>query len=106
MLRDPILKPEEDQEDNVIYVVPPWAVKDRRKPAKQRRESWWATIKERMEGSRFIDAFLFEIKLLAAVLVIGAIVVVGLRTAYMAKSASGVDTVPGVHGGDVLPFLR
>lgn len=84
--------PSPDPEDNLVYVVPPWAVRDEAPSA----SALWRSI---------LDFLAFEAKVLLSLLSILGAGYYLLPELYEVKSRLGVDLVPGVHGADVMPFL-
>ena len=84
--------PSPEPEDNLVYVVPPWAVRD------EAPTGWalWRSI---------LDFLAFEAKVLFGLLLVLAAGYYLLPELYELKSRLGVDLLPGVHGPDVMPFL-
>jgi hypothetical protein len=95
----PQRKSEPESSDNRIYLVPPWAVKARKRSLREK-------LAEKLEESRFWDLVKFEAKILILVAVVGGLGFVSLKGLYRYKSESGVNAFEGVHGPNFLPFLR
>ncbi|MFN3682576.1 MAG: hypothetical protein ACK41F_01430 [Fimbriimonadaceae bacterium] len=84
--------PQPGPDDNLVYVVPPWATRGEA-PASP---GLWRSI---------ADFLAFEAKVLSGLLSILSAGYYLLPALYEAKSRLGVDLVPGVHAADLLPFL-
>ena len=86
------------ESDHVIYVLPPWAQKsqDRSFEPEPTRSAWRS----------FLQTAMLQLKVMLLIGVLGVGGAFGLKALYVAKSNAGVDTVPGIHGPDVVPFLR
>lgn len=85
----PHFDPRPDSEDNVLYVVPPWAV----------RESSPCLLRG------VLDFLLFELKVLVAIVWTLATGYYVLPELYELKTRMGLDLVPGRHAPELLPFL-
>lgn len=84
--------------DNVIYILPPWAQnsRDRSFEPEPTRSAWRS----------FLQTAWLQMKVMLLIAIVGVGGAYGMRALYVAKSNAGIDTVPGVHGPDVVPFLR
>ncbi len=88
----PERSPRPEPEDNLVYVVPPWAVRGGT-PADP---SFWRAV---------VDFLAFEAKVLLGLIWVLAAGYYVLPELYEIKSRLGVDLLPGIHAPDVLPFL-
>lgn len=90
-------------QDNVIYVLPPWAVRPEAVAApavqfpgfaERLSDLYWA-----FRENEIVDTVLFEAKLIAACVVIGAVSLGGFAGLYVAKCGADLDLVPGFSLG-------
>jgi hypothetical protein len=101
MPAEPVRRPESSY--NVIYVLPPWAERsDKPRGWKNRCKAWFGGVL-RSDTTR---ALMAQLLMPALIVVVVACLYVVLPDLYRWKSKSGIDLIPGIHGSDVLPFLK
>lgn len=98
-LPTPEPEPLANVQDNVIYVLPPWAV--RTAPAvptvslmERLTDAYWS-----FREHELVDTVLFEIKLIATCIVLGGLTLGSLAGLYVAKCGADIDLVPGFSLG-------
>ena len=92
----------ETKPDNVLYVLPPWAVRERpRRDWRVRFDDAWAVV----ASSEIVQTAVFEVKVVSLALGLTVFIIGGFYGLYFAKCDLGIDLVPDVHMGGALPFV-
>ncbi len=87
-------------DEKTLFIRPAWAI-DLEHPEREPRAR-----RRKKRGSRLLSHVAFEIKAAVVILIAVGGGLLLIRGLYIAKSAAGIDLIPGVHGPDVAPFLK